>query len=346
VLREAIRANRLLAELKGFCQTLPNPEILLRTVILQESRDSSAVENIVTTQDELFRAAADRESLKSATPEAKEVMRYTEAVDEGMRQMERTGAITTAVMVRVMQVLKNTTAEVRQLPGTKLVNPTTGRVTYTPPEGEALLRDKLARLEQFLNMHEEPPYDPLVMMALMHYQFEAIHPFADGNGRTGRILNVLYLLQTQRLSVPILYLSGFVMQHRDEYYRRLREVTEKDAWGEWVLYMLRAVAETSIGTLDRVRRMQELRAEYLERARDAVGRAPAREIVDLMFSYPYLKINTLVNQAIGGRQAVSRYLHSLAKGGLLMPIKAGRDIYFVNHRLMALFSEPLQIVEQ
>ena len=339
VLREAIRANRLLAELKGYCQTLPNPELLLNTVVLQESKDSSAIENIVTTQDELYRAVAAPDDPRQATPEAKEVLRYREAVYTGMRELERTGAITTNLLIRIMQTLKETTADVRRVPGTKLANPFTKDVIYTPPEGEGLLRDKLYALERFIN-EESRELDPLVTTALAHYQFEAIHPFADGNGRTGRILNVLYLVQQDLLTLPVLYLSGYVIQHKRDYYRLLRQVTEAGAWHEWVLYMLRAVAETSQTTLDKIRQMQALLTETLETARDTLSRAPAREIVDLMFSYPYLRIRMLEEAGIAKRQAASKYLNALADAGLLQPVKLGRDVYFINHALMRLFVEP------
>ena len=342
VLRATIRARSLLSELKGYCLTLPHPEILLNTVVLQESRDSSAIENIVTTQDELYRAVASPEGSTAAPPQVKEVLRYREAIYAGMREMERTQGVSTAVMVQIMRTLKQTTDGVRTTPGTKLANPSTREIIYTPPEGEGVIRDKLQALEGFVN--DELPYDPLVVMALMHYQFEAIHPFSDGNGRTGRILNVLFLLNRDLLTLPVLYLSGYIVRHKADYYRLLRRVTEEGAWTEWVLYMLDAVAETSQSTLETIKALLRLRDEALTGVKEALPRGPGRELVDLMFSFPYLKISTLETAGIAKRQAASAYLHALtAEGGgpaLLSPLKVGREVYFINEPLMRLLSGP------
>ena len=345
ILRATIRARSLLSELKGYCLTLPHPEILLNTVVLQESRDSSAIENIVTTQDELYRALASPEDSAGAPPQVREVLRYREAIYAGMREMERTKGISTGVMVRIMQTLKQTTESVRAMPGTKLANPATREIIYTPPDGEAVIRDKLQALEGFIN-GESLPYDPLVVMALMHYQFEAVHPFSDGNGRTGRILNVLFLLDRDLLTLPVLYISGYVVRHKADYYRLLRRVTEEGAWTDWILYMLDAVAETSQATLETIKGILRLRAQATEDAKAALPRGPAREIVDLMFSYPYLKISTLEAEGIAKRQTASTYLHALTKEsggpGLLRPVKVGRDVYFINDPLVRLLAAPPQ----
>lgn len=342
VLKETTRAGRLLSELKGYCQTLPHPELLLNTVVLQESRDSSAIEAIVTTQDELYQAVAAPEAA-SASPAVKEVLRYREAIYTGMNALERTGGlVTTNVMVEVMQRLRKTTAGVRKNPGTKLMNKQTGAVIYWPPEGEDRIRERLHALERFIN-EDDHGLDPLVVMALMHYQFEAIHPFSDGNGRTGRILNILYLMSQDLLVLPMLYLSGYVVRQKADYYRLLRRVTEEGDWEAWVLYLLGAVAETSETTLKLIRQMLALKEEAHVAAYDALSRAPAREIVDLMFSYPYLKISTLEEHGIAKRQSASKYLHALTAAdggpGLLVPVKRGRDLYFVNDRLMRLLTE-------
>ena len=343
VLKEAIRARSLLSELKGYCLTLPNPEILLNTVVLQESMDSSAIENIVTTQDELYRALAGSDDSQAATPEVREVLRYREAIYAGETEMKRTGGVATNVMVRIMQTLKNTTAGVRANPGTKLLNQASGDVIYWPPEGEGVIREKLKALEDFINQ-EENPYDPLVTMALMHYQFEAIHPFADGNGRTGRILNVLYLLNKELLTLPVLYLSAYIIHQKADYYRLLRRVTEEGDWTAWVLYMLRAVASTSRSTLDKIEGMRRLHDEALDTIREALPRGPVHELADLIFSRPYLKISTLEEYDIARRQTASRYLHALTEAdggpGLLTPVRYGRDIYFINGQLMRLLTAP------
>lgn len=227
-----------------------------------------------------------------------------------------------------------------RLPGTALYSSKTQRIIYTPPEGELIIRDKLQALESFI--HEESDLDPLVRMALIHYQFEAIHPFADGNGRTGRILNVLYLVQQELLTLPVLYLSGYILRNKDDYYRCLRQVTEEADWEAWILYMLRAVEATAHDTLARVSALQNLRQTIYEQVRSTLKNAPAREISDLLLSYPYLKIQTLVSANIAQRQTASLYLKALAEAGLLHSTKIGRDVYYINQRLMTLFSTPSQ----
>lgn len=220
ILKATLRAGRALAELKGFCQTLPNPELLLNAVALQESKDSSEIENIVTTQDELYRAAASIDDLPGSTSnETKEVLRYREAMYTGWHSLKANGLLTTNVLVKIMQRLKDSQDGIRRIPGTALHSSKTKQVIYTPPEGEAVIRDKLHDLELFI--HNGSDIDPLIKMAMIHYQFEAIHPFADGNGRTGRILNVLYLVQQDLLTLPVLYLSGYILRNKDEYYRCL-----------------------------------------------------------------------------------------------------------------------------
>lgn len=339
VLKATLRAGRALAELKGFCQTLPNPELLLNAVALQESKDSSEIENIVTTQDELYRAAAAPDDIPGGTSnETKEVLRYREAMYSGWNALKNNGLITTNILIRIMQRLKNSQDSVRRVPGTALHSSKTKRVIYTPPEGEAIIRDKLQALETFI--HEDSELDPLIRMALIHYQFEAIHPFADGNGRTGRILNVLYLVQQELLTLPVLYLSAYILKNKDDYYKCLQQVTEEAGWEEWVLYMLRAVDITARDTLARVTALQALRQSTYEQVRALLRNAPAREIADLLLSFPYVKIQTLTSAGIAQRQTSSGYLKILAEGGLLNSLKIGRDIYYVNHRLMNLFSAP------
>ena len=341
VLKATLRAGRSLAELKGFCQTLPNPELLLNAVALQESKDSSEIENIVTTQDELYRAAASPDDFPGSTSnDTKEVLRYREAMHTGWNALKENGLLTTNVLIKIMQRLKGSQDGIRRVPGTALYSSKTSQVIYTPPQGEVVIRDKLQALEAF--MHNESELDPLIRMALIHYQFEAIHPFADGNGRTGRILNVLYLVQQELLTLPVLYLSGYILKNKDDYYRCLRQVTEEACWDGWILYMLKAVDITARETLQRVTALQDLRQSTYEQVRSLLGNAPSREISDLLLSFPYLKIQTLVTAGIAQRATASAYLKSLANGGLLGHLKVGRDIYYVNHRLMNLFNSPLK----
>ena len=337
VLKAALRAGRALAELKGYCQTLPEPELLLQAVALQESKDSSEIENIVTTQDELYQAAAVPDEWTSGVSHpTKEVLRYREAMRLSWQLLQQTGLLTSNTLIRIMQQLKDTQEGVRRLPGTALLNAKTGAVIYTPPAGEAVIRDKLQALEVFL--HDESELDPLVRMALVHYQFEAIHPFADGNGRTGRILNVLYLVQQDLLTLPVLYLSGYILQHKDDYYRCLRQVTEEGRWEEWIVYMLQAVESTAHDTLARVTALQHLRQHTYDQVKAHLKTAPARELSDLMVSYPYLKIRTLASIDITRRQTAADYLRTLAEHGMLRAVKVGRDLYYINDALVDLFS--------
>ncbi|MGI4874244.1 MAG: Fic family protein [Janthinobacterium lividum] len=336
VLKAALRAGRALAELKGHCLTLSNPELLLNAVSLQESKDSSEIENIVTPQDELYRAAASPDDLPGGTSsDTKEVLRYREAMYAGWNALQSHGLLTTNTLVNIVQRLKNNQDGIRRLPGTVLQNKAK-QVIYTPPEGADVIRDKLHELEVFI--HQDSDLDPLVRMALIHYQFEAIHPFADGNGRTGRILNVLYLMQQELLTIPVLYLSGYILANRDEYYRCLRLVTEEAQWDEWVLYLLQAVEVTAHATLAQVTALQTLRQDTYEHVRTLLPNAPPRELTDLLISYAYVKIQTLITAGVAQRQTSSAYLKVLAKAGLLRSLKMGRDIYYINHRLLDLFS--------
>lgn len=337
LLKSSIKASRLLAELKGYCQTLPNPRILINTIILQESKDSSAIENIVTTQDELYRAVMSPEDGAHINSSTKEVLMYKEALYAGLNLLKKRG-LTTNTLVSIMQKLKNITAGIRQGIGTRLANPITKEIIYTPPEGEALLREKLTALEKFIH-NETDGIDPLIKLALMHYQFEAIHPFADGNGRTGRIMNVLYLVHLDLLPLPVLYLSSFIIQHKNEYYRLLREVTEKETWNEWILYMLKAIAETAALSLKKIKEIQQLKEETIIKAKEILKASYSRDLVDLLFCHPYVKIKTLEQNNIGHRQTASTYLQKLAKGGILNPLKIGKEMYYINHALMHIISD-------
>lgn len=337
ILREAIRANKLLGELKGFCQTLPNPSLLLNTIILQESKESSAIENIVTTQDELYKATLDL-SDDIHNPAAKEILQYRQAMYWGLDEMEKKGFISTNVLIGIMRKVKNINAGIRKNPGTRLANPQNQKTIYTPPEGEELIRNKLASLEKFINDDTYSELDPLIKMALIHYQFEAIHPFADGNGRTGRILNVLFLILKDLIGLPVLYLSYYIIQNKPDYYRLLREVTEKQKWEAWILFILQGIAETSMMTLGKINAILELKKNAEAQLRAALKSSYSRELADLLFSYPYIKIKVLEINGIAKRQTASVYLQKLAKAGLLTPMKIGKETYYINHALMRILT--------
>lgn len=331
ILREAIRANKLLAELKGFCQTLPNPNLLLNTIVLQESKESSAIENIVTTQDELYKASLDLTDHIN-NPAAKEVLQYRQAMYWGLDEIKEKGFISTNLLVGIMRKVKNTSSGVRKTAGTRLAN-SKQETIYTPPEGEDIIRQKLSQLENFIN-DDQPGLDPLIKMALIHYQFEAIHPFADGNGRTGRILNVLFLILKDLIGPPVLFLSYYIIQNKADYYRLLKEVTEKQAWEAWVLFILKGIAETSAMTLTKINQLLALKKNAERELKEILQSSYSRELGDLLFSYPYIKIKVLEVHGIAKRQTASTYLQKLAKRGILEPLRIGKEIYYINHALM------------
>lgn len=337
IFKLTIQSNKLLAELKGYCQTLPNPNLLLNTIILQESKESSAIENIVTTQDELYKASLSKAD-RIKNPAAKEVIQYREAMYWGLEQMNRTELITTNLLVGIMQKLRNTSDNIRNNPGTKLANPITNAVVYSPPEGEQLIREKLADLERFINDDTYCDLDSLIKMALIHYQFEAIHPFSDGNGRTGRILNVLYLINKDLLGLPVLYLSRFIIQNKPDYYRLLREVTEQNNWEDWVKFVINGVGETAAMTLKKINAILNLKNEAIPVIKTALKSSYSKELVDLLYSYPYIKTAILESNNIAKRQTAADYLKKIEKSGLLKSIKLGKEVYYINHNLMNVLS--------
>jgi Fic family protein len=340
VFRKIVEAHRGLAELKGYCKTLPNPELLLNAVILQESKDSSEIENIVTTQDELFRAAAaEGNGVREIPATAKEVLRYREAVYYGWDALGQHGLLTTNILIQIFQRLKETDAGIRRNQ-VVIGNPASGRVIYTPPVGETLIRDRLRALERFMNDEDGPgsQIDPLVRMALAHYQFEAIHPFYDGNGRAGRILNVLYLIQQDLLDTPVLYLSAYILQQKADYYRLLRAVTEEGAWADWVAYILEAVRATSYATLNLVREINELLEEVAAIAKAGMKNGYSRDLIRLIFRQPYCKIQFVVDEGLASRVTASRYLSDLDRLGVLKSIQVHREKYFINYRLLDLLA--------
>ncbi len=334
VLKACIEARSAVAELKEAGRLLPNQDVLINTIPLLEARASSEIENIVTTTDQLFRyAQPDREAL--ADPATKEALRYRTALRRGVELLKKK-PVATATAVEVCRTLLGVNLDVRRVPGTALVNEGTGQIVYTPPEGETLLRNQLANWEQFL--HEAEDVDPLVRMAVAHYQFEAIHPFTDGNGRTGRILNLLFLVEQGLLELPVLYLSRAIMRRRTDYYRLLLAVTTRDAWEDWILYMLRAVDETARWTTARIRAIRELMQQTAEHVRREAYGAYSRELVELIFVQPYCRIKNIVAAGIAQRQTAAVYLKQLATAGVLEEVKVGREKLFINPRLMRLLT--------
>ena len=335
VLKAAIEAHRRLAELKGSGNLVPNQNILLGALTIQEAQLSSEVEGIITTTDQLFRALSiDSESVDVHT---KEVLRYRDALWHGVRRMRDGRPLSTNLLIELVQTIKQNTAGIRGELGTALANEATGQVVYTPPVGEKLIRDKLANLETFIH---DDRYDPLVSLAVAHYQLEAIHPFSDGNGRTGRIACILHLMQHHLLTEPILHLSRYIIQNKADYYRLLRGVTELQQWEPWILFMLEAIRSTAHDTLRHIRAIEQSMTAFGADARTAAPRAYSKDLVELLFNRPYCKIQFLIDAGIAKRQTASSYLREFADAGLLQPLSVGREVLYVNDRFMQLLRRP------
>ena len=329
VLKACIEARAALAELKQAGALIPNQAVLINSIPLLEAQASSEIENIVTTTDRLFQFADDREAL--ADPATKEALRYRTALREGFESLAK-HPLSTRTAVEICCTIKGVDMDVRRTPGTALVNERSGELIYTPPEGEALIRDKLANWEQFL--HEAEDIDPLVRMAIGHYQFEAIHPFTDGNGRTGRVLNLLYLVDKGLLDIPVLYLSKAIIEAKQDYYRLLLDVSREGAWEPWLLFMLEAVRSTAHWTTSRIKAIRTLIDDTVHRMRRDAPGIYSRELTELIFVQPYCRIGNLVDAGIAQRQTASVYLKQLVDIGLLKEMKAGREKLFINPQLL------------
>jgi Fic family protein len=332
VLKACITARAALAELKQAADLIPNQTMLINTIPLLEAKDSSEIENIVTTTDRLFQHA---QWEHQADPATKEALRYRSALYKGFQSL-KDRPLCTATAVEICRTLKGVDLDIRKTPGTQLINDTTGEVIYTPPEGESTLRNMLANWERFI--HNEDDVDPLVRMAVGHYQFEAIHPFEDGNGRTGRVINILYLIQQDLLQLPILYLSRHIIANKSDYYKLLLNVTRDGAWEPWILFMLKAVEETSRWTTQKIAAIRNLSEHTTEFVRLSVPKIYTRELVDVIFEQPYCRISNLVNKGVAKRQAASKYLKDMVALGVLVEQPAGKEKLFIHPKLMKLLS--------
>lgn len=333
VLRKAIKANTELAKLNGYCSTIPNENILLNAIILNEAKTSSEIENIITTHDEIYKALLKKD--EKHDPETKEVLNYREAIWQGYNLITETNILTTNAIVGIQETLKKNKAGIRKLPGTKLMNDQTGEVIYTPPDDEKIIRDLLRNLEEYINIDDE--IDPLIKLAIIHYQFESIHPFYDGNGRTGRIINVLYLVLKGLLKSPILYLSSYIIKNKGNYYNYLQKVRDENDWESWVLFMLEAVEKTSIETLTTVKAIRDLMEETIEYCRGKMPKTSySKELIELLFVQPYTKIDFLVNNNIAERRTASKYLSQLEEIGVLESFKSWKEKIYINKKLYEL----------
>ncbi len=329
ILKKLASSSRQLAELKGIAASIPNQGILINTLGLQEAKDSSEIENIVTTHDELFKDDVLPEAFASAA--AKEVLRYRQALRHGFEQVRDTGLLTSNQIVGIQGKLERNNAGFRKLPGTALKD-VAGQTVYTPPQDPAEIVALMGDLERFMNDDALFPADPLIKMALMHHQFESIHPFYDGNGRTGRILNVLYLVKEGLLDIPVLYLSRHIVQTKADYYRLLQSVRDDDTWEEWVLYVLQAVETTARQTVTTVLEIKAALFDYKHRIR-AGYKFYSQDLINNLFMHPYTKIEFVQRDLQVSRLTATKYLDALVGGGFVSKQKIGRSNYYVNAAL-------------
>lgn len=332
VLKSAITANAALARLEQAAESIPNPTVLINTIPLLEAQASSEIENIVTTTDALFRHI---DSEAAADPATKETLRYRTALRVGYTSVVERG-LTTSTAMAVCSAIKGTQMGLRTLPGTRVANPITREVTYSPPEGRDLIAEKLSEWERFI--HADDGLDPVVRMAAAHYQFEAIHPFTDGNGRTGRLLNVLMLVEAGLLTQPLLYLSRYLIDTREDYYRLLLAVTAEGRWEQWLLYILRGVEESSRVTLGKISAIRALQDDFASRARAVSKGGADSELQSVLFEQPYCRISTVMDRCGVSRPTASKWLGALSAAGLLAEAKVGRDRLFVNREFLDLLA--------
>jgi Fic family protein len=335
VLKRCVSARSALSELRVAAALIPNPAVLINTLPLLEAQASSEIENVVTTADELFKHL---DADEGADPATREALRYRTALLEGVRLIDER-PLSTATAEAICTRIKGAEMMVRSVPGTRIASARTGAVVYTPPEQKQSLRDLLTNWEEFLHEPDDAAtLDPLVRMAVAHYQFEAIHPFADGNGRTGRVINSLFLVQRGLLDRPILYLSRFIIAHKADYYRLLLEVTRDGAWEAWILYMLRGIEDTARWTVAKIAAIRQLTTMVTDHLRAKHPKLYDRDLVDVIFEQPYCRIRNVVDRGLGTRQSASKYLHGLVAAHVLREVRVGREVLFVNPRLMALLT--------
>jgi len=343
ILKQLVASHRSLAELKGKSATIPNENILISTLTLQEAKDSSAIENIITTHDDLYKSQLFEEFITSAS--AKEVGRYAEALKNSFYLVREQKLITTETILTIQNILEKNVAGFRKLPGTKLINEKSGDVVYTPPQDFNTVIVLMENFVAFINDDKLSTADPLVKMALLHFQFETIHPFYDGNGRTGRILNILYLVLKDLLDLPILYLSRYIIKNKYDYYRLLQEVRDYEKWEEWILYVLKGVEETAKETIILIEEIRKLMQDYKHRIRSAHPKIYSQDLLNNLFKHPYTKIEFLEKDINLNRKTVAKYLNVLADSGFLEKIKLGKANFYINMPLYNLFKDGVAITQ-
>ncbi|KAB2880044.1 Fic family protein [bacterium] len=335
ILKKALSASRSLSELKGAITNLPNPLLFVDTIHLQEARASSAIENIITTQDALFQASVADKQIEN--PATKEVIHYKDALWFGIEQLKKKPLLTTNLFIEIMRIIKENRSGIRNIPGTQLKNPVTGLIIYTPPEGEGIIRDKLKALETFINT--ENGMDPMIKLALIHYQFEAIHPFFDGNGRTGRIILLLYLKICGLMDLPALYLSSYILKNKNTYYVNLRNVTEKNDWESWILYMLDMIEVTSQKGRERIEETKTLMKSMGGKIQKKLPKIYSKDLLEILFRLPYTKRNFIETAGLGNIKTSGSYLKSLEEKGFLKSVTVGKEKLYLNFQLMEILKK-------
>ncbi|MDB4334953.1 Fic family protein [bacterium] len=336
VLKSLPAAHAALAELKGMASTIPNQNILINTLGLQEAKDSSAIENIITTHDDLYKSELNLDSFKSMN--AKEVQNYISALKKGFELISKTGLLTNKMVLQIQAELEDNDAGFRKLPGTALKNATTGETVYTPPQDYDDIIRLMSNLEKYINDSEISDYDPLIKMAIIHFQFESIHPFYDGNGRTGRIINILYLILENLQNLPILYLSSYIIKHKSEYYKFLQKVRDENLWEDWIIFMIKGVEETSRETIDLIAKIKDLILNYKHQLRDNY-KFYSQDLLNNLFKHPYTKIEFVVKDLGVSRLTAANYLNKLADDKLLRKEKLGTGNYYINEPLFDILTK-------
>lgn len=343
VLKKLAKAHKALAELNGIAETIPNEAIIMNTLSLQEAKDSSAIENIITTHDELY--SSNTTTQQFSTIAAKEVYNYAQALKEGFELVKQNNLITCNQIIEIQTILEQTHTGFRKLPGTALKNDQTGETVYTPPQSYDEIVMLMNNLELFINDNSISDIDSLVKMAIIHHQFESIHPFYDGNGRTGRIINILYLVKEELLKLPILYLSRYINQNKGEYYRLLQYTRNTQDWESWIIYMLEAVEQTALQTTAIIRGIKKLMMEHKNNIRKNMPRIYSQDLINNIFKHPYTKIEFLVQDLGISRQTASKYLDQLIELGILKRHKIGKENYYINTPLYDFLNNASQIIK-
>lgn len=336
ILKKTAAARSALAEMKGAALSIPNESILISTLSLQEAKDSSAIENIITTHDELYQGDYLKKEFKSIA--SKEVHNYAEALRWGFETVRQKGFLSNNHIIQMQATLEENDAGFRKVPGTELKNEQTGEIVYTPPQTHDEVVTFMSNLEHFINDNALSDWDPLVKMAIIHHQFESIHPFYDGNGRTGRIINILYLVKEGLLNLPVLYLSRYINQNKGDYYRLLQKVRTENAWEEWVLYILDGVEQTSLQTIKLIDGIKAIMQKHKHKLRRDLPKIYSQDLLNNLFRHPYTKIEFVMADLAVSRPTATRYLDELTAINILHKHKLGKDNYYVNHELFDLLA--------